>query len=78
MKENHFHTPLFEAVPQACLRYAMGASVKKELRSSISPDFHASFAAAGAAMSRSVIFYLFFHTSPLHSNCFILLLSILL
>ncbi|WP_073278488.1 hypothetical protein [Anaerocolumna jejuensis] len=28
MKEKNFHNPLFKAVPQTCLRYAMGASVK--------------------------------------------------
>ncbi|MGN6711561.1 substrate-binding periplasmic protein [Anaerocolumna jejuensis] len=29
MKEKRFHTPLFMAVPQICLRYAMGASMKR-------------------------------------------------
>ncbi len=28
MKEERFHTPLFMAVPQACLRYAMGITMK--------------------------------------------------
>jgi hypothetical protein len=27
VKEKRFHTPLFKAVPQTCLRYAMGARV---------------------------------------------------
>ncbi len=30
MKEKHIHTPLFMAVPQTCLRYAMGANVKEK------------------------------------------------
>ncbi|WP_440188657.1 hypothetical protein [Anaerocolumna jejuensis] len=30
MKEKRFHTPLFMAVSQTCLRYAMGASVKEK------------------------------------------------
>ncbi len=30
MKEKHFHTPLFTAVPQTGLRYATGASVKEK------------------------------------------------
>jgi hypothetical protein len=30
MKEKHFHTPLFMAVPQTCLRYATGANVKEK------------------------------------------------
>lgn len=30
MKEKRFHTPLLMAVPQTCLRYAMGASVKEK------------------------------------------------
>ncbi|WP_440187538.1 hypothetical protein [Anaerocolumna jejuensis] len=29
MKERRCHTPLFMAVPQTCLRYAMGASVNE-------------------------------------------------
>ncbi|WP_170866592.1 hypothetical protein [Anaerocolumna jejuensis] len=29
MKEKRFHIPLFMAVPQTCLRYAMGARVKE-------------------------------------------------
>ncbi len=29
MKEEHFYTPLFMAVPQTCLRYAMGAKMRK-------------------------------------------------
>ncbi len=28
VKEKRFHTPLFKAVPQTSLRYAMGASVE--------------------------------------------------
>ncbi|WP_139241316.1 hypothetical protein [Anaerocolumna jejuensis] len=30
MKEKRFHIPLFMAVPQTCLRYGMGASVKEK------------------------------------------------
>ncbi|WP_139241208.1 hypothetical protein [Anaerocolumna jejuensis] len=30
MKEKCFHTPLFMAVPQTGLRYAMGANVKEK------------------------------------------------
>ncbi len=29
MKEKHFHTSLSMAVPQTCLRYAMGVRVKE-------------------------------------------------
>ncbi|WP_440197648.1 hypothetical protein [Anaerocolumna jejuensis] len=37
MKEKRFHTPLFMAVPQTCLRYAMGARMRD--KSFTPPDF---------------------------------------